>query len=181
MTGGKTSLSLPVDMMKCFTGEGDVVAWLTKMRLVSKLKNIEDRASFLPLYLEGDALKLYLEMPEDDAKDITKIEARLKAAFTAGPVESWVRLGKKKWVGEQVDVFANELRGLAGLAGFEGEGLERVVKLAFVSGFPDHIATALERVKGFNTLKVSDLVEEARILAAKSTRSHRNHPDCGGC
>ena len=148
-----------LEMVKTFSGEGDVVAWLKKIQLVARLQKLEDRASFLPLYLEGDALNLYLEMKEDDQKDVGKIEARLKAAFTEGPIASWVRLGKKRWAGEQVDVYVNEIRRLAGLAGYEGEGLERTVKLAFISGFPDAIATALERVKGFSTLPVSDLVE----------------------
>ena len=163
------SKKLTVEIVKTFSGEGDVVAWLKKVRLVAKLQKIDDLASFLPLYLEGDALNLYLEMKEEDQADAAKIEARLKAAFTEGSIEAWVRLGKKRWVGEQVDVYVNEIRRLAGLAGYEGDGLERTVKLAFVSGFPDTIATALERVKGFKTLPVSDLVEEARILAAKSS------------
>ena len=157
-----------VEVVKTFSGEGDVVAWLKKIRLVAKLQKIEDLASFLPLYLEGNALNLYLEMKEEDQANVNKIEEKLKAAFTEGPIEAWVRLSKKKWVGEQVDVYVNEIRRLAGLAGYEGDGLERTVKLAFVSGFPDAIATALERVKGFQTMPVSDLLEEARILAAKS-------------
>ena len=55
---GKVKISS--DMMQCFTGEGDVVAWLKKGKLVAKLMGIEDLASFLPLYLEGSALALYL-------------------------------------------------------------------------------------------------------------------------
>ena len=49
-------------MIKPFTGEGDVVSWIKKVQLVAKLQKVSDLASFIPLYLEGDALALYLEM-----------------------------------------------------------------------------------------------------------------------
>ena len=49
-----------------------------------------------------------------------------------------------KWTGEPVDVYANEVRRLAGLAGFSGDGLERIVKLTFVNGFPDNISIELQ-------------------------------------
>ena len=54
------------EMIKPFSGEGDVVEWLRKVRLVAKLQNIADLASLIPLYLEGDALVLYLEMKEHE-------------------------------------------------------------------------------------------------------------------
>ena len=50
------------DIIKPFSGEGDVVAWLKKVRLVAKLQQVDDVASLLPLYLEADALTLYMEM-----------------------------------------------------------------------------------------------------------------------
>ena len=54
------------DIINLFSGEGDVVVWLKKMRLVAKLQLVDDVASLLPLYLEGDALTLYMEMEEGD-------------------------------------------------------------------------------------------------------------------
>ena len=42
---------------------------------VAKLQQVDEVASLLPLYLEGDALTLYMEMEEDDQKGIEKIEA----------------------------------------------------------------------------------------------------------
>ena len=55
------------DFIKPFTGEGDVVSFITKVELVAGLKKI-DEAKFLPLYLEGHALAIYLEMGETDRK-----------------------------------------------------------------------------------------------------------------
>ena len=45
-------------MMRPFSGDRDIVAWLKKAKLAAKLKKIEDVASLLLLYLEGDALAL---------------------------------------------------------------------------------------------------------------------------
>lgn len=162
---GKVRLSS--DVMKSFNGEGDVVAWLKKVKLVAKLRKIDDEASFIPLYLEGDALALYLEMSDADQLDAGKIEARLKEAFTEGAFAAYGRLGRVKWVGEKVDVYANEIRRLAGLSGFVGEGLDKIIKLAFVNGFPDQISMGLQQVSNVETMPMSDLVARARVLASK--------------
>ena len=47
-------------MMRCYDSTGDVVVWLKKAKLVAKLMEIKDIASFISLYLEGNALALYL-------------------------------------------------------------------------------------------------------------------------
>ena len=41
------------DIIKPFSSEGDVVAWLKKVRLVARLQHVDDVTSLLPLYLEG--------------------------------------------------------------------------------------------------------------------------------
>ena len=45
------------DMIRCFngTGEVDIVTWLAKVKLVAKLKKIEDLSALIPLYLDGAA------------------------------------------------------------------------------------------------------------------------------
>lgn len=154
-------------MIKPFTGEGDVVAWLRKIKLVAKLQKISDVASLIPLYLEKDALALYLEMGESAQEDAGAIEARLKEAFTDGAFSAYGKLVQLKWTGEQVDVYANEIRRVAGLAGFTGDGLEKIVKLTFVNGFPDGISVALQQVPDILTVPMSDSITRARILSAK--------------
>ena len=52
-----------------------MVAWLKKMKLVAKLQQGDDVVSLLPLYLEGVTLALYMEMEEDDQKQIEQIKA----------------------------------------------------------------------------------------------------------
>ena len=80
------------EMIKPFSGKGDVAAWLRKVRLVANLQNIVDLASLIPLYLEGNALVLYLEMNECKKTDIKKIEDRLKEAFMEGVFEFYNKL-----------------------------------------------------------------------------------------
>ena len=159
-------LKVGSDMMRCYDGTGDVVAWLKKARLVAKLMEIKDVASFILLYLEGDAMALDLEMSEEDQTKVEKIENRLKEAFAEGRFEAYGRLKGLRWKGEQVDVFANEIRRLAGLAGWKGEGLELAVKLAFITGFPDRVSVELKQVKDIDTMTVSDLITKARVLVS---------------
>ena len=87
---GKVKISN--DMMRCFDGSGDIVAWLKKAQLVAKLLEIKDLARFILLYLERDALALYLEMREEDQTDVKKIENRLKEAFAQGRFEAYRKL-----------------------------------------------------------------------------------------
>lgn len=159
-------LKVSSDMMRCFDGTGDVVAWLKKAKLVAKLMEITDVASFIPLYLEGDAMALYLEMTEADQTKVEKIENRLKEAFAQGKFEAYGKLKGLRWKGEQVDVFANEIRRLAGLAGWKGEGLELAVKLAFITGFPDRVSVELKQIQDIDTMSVSALITKARVLVS---------------
>ncbi|KAK7077938.1 hypothetical protein SK128_013014, partial [Halocaridina rubra] len=75
------------------------------------------------------------------------------------------------WIGQQVDVYANELRHLAGLAGFEGEGLNNILSLAFING-PHAKNTTLQQMPGVIKLEMSDIIARARILC-----SNQSNPD----
>ena len=127
------------DVIQRFSGEGDVVAWLKKIRLVARLQNVEDMASLLPLFLEGDTLALYMEIEEASQMDMEQIETRLKEAFTDNAFAAYRRLAMVRWAGERVEVFANKIRQLIGLAGFEGAEMENLTKVAFFTGFPNTI------------------------------------------
>ena len=81
-------------------------------------------------------------LPEEHERGLTRLdqfEEKLKAAFSDDAFSAFAKLVQLKWTGEPVDVYANEIRRLAGLAKFVGAGLENVVKLTFVNGFPDNI------------------------------------------
>ena len=86
------------DIIKPFSDQGDVLAWLKKVRLVAKLEQLDNVASVLALYLDGDTLAVYMEIEEeeeeeeeddnddddddDDDKQREQMEGRLKEMFT---------------------------------------------------------------------------------------------------
>lgn len=88
----------------------------------------------------------------------------LTETFTDGAFVTYAKLVRVKWTGQPIDVYANDIRQLTGLAGFKGEGLESIVRLTFVSGFPDKINIALQQVNEILTKPVSDLINTVRIL-----------------
>ena len=159
------------DFIKPFTGEGDVMSFITKVGLVAALKKVDDEAKFLPLYLEGHALAIYLEMDETDRKDPAKIKNRLKEAFCDGPFVAYAKLSSMKWGGEEVDVYANEIRRLAGLARFEGPSLEHIVKLTFINGLPDYMSVQLQQVGGILDSSLSEILARARVLTTHKATS----------
>ena len=54
--------------------------------------------------MEGDALALYMEMEEDNQKQIEQIEAHLKEPFTNDAFAVYRKVTMIKWAGECVDV-----------------------------------------------------------------------------
>ena len=68
-----------------------------------------------------------------------------------------------------MDVYANEIRKLACLAGITGDGLEHIVRLIFVNGFPDYIRMELKQVENIKTMSVSDILSMTRALTAHKT------------
>ena len=177
-------------ILQSFNGEGDVVAWVAKVELVAKLTGVKDLTSFIPLYLEGSALALYLELPDAKKKSEEELKKELITAYTDGQVVSFCRLREIRWGGEPVDVFVNEIRRLAKGCGFEDKGLEQVVKLAFVGGFPDHVSVELQTVKDFEKIDMSELISRARVLTANggkgggvvaAGRTGKEMRSCYGC
>ena len=165
------STKITAEMIKPFNGEGDMTAWLQKVKLVAKLSKVTELESFIPLYLEDGALAVYLEMSVAEQSDAEKIEQRLVEVFTDGPFVAYNKLISCRWSGESVDIYANELRRLAGLAGFQGAGLDSVVKLQFVTGFPDSISMELQQVTGVKAMAMSSLLPRARVLTSASSIS----------
>ena len=101
-----------------------------------------------------------MEMKEVQ-KDISVIEDRLKDEFMDGAFTAYRKLTMVRWAGESVDVYANKIRQLAG---FEGAGLERFTKLAFLSGFLNAISIELQQAPNIETLAMGDLLARARVL-----------------
>ena len=98
------------NVIKPFSSEGDVVAWLKKVGLVARLQKVDNVASLLRLYLEGDALALYMEMEETSQSDVKQIEAQLKEVFTNDAFTAYRKLTMVRWASDHMDNFANKIR-----------------------------------------------------------------------
>ena len=76
------------------------------------------------MYLEGNALAVYLDIGEKYQAGAESIEKRLKTAFSEGAFKAYSKLRKVTWTGEPVDVYTAEIRQLARLVGYTGQSLE---------------------------------------------------------
>ena len=103
-------------------------------------------------------------MEESEQAEAASVESKLKEAFTDGAFVAYAKAVGLKWSGESVDVYANEIRRLAGLAGFKGDGLDCFLKLAFVTGFPDSISAELQQCSP--SVGMSALISKARVLSS---------------
>ena len=156
--------------IKPFNGEGDVYAWLTKIELVAMLTGVKDVHCLIPLYLEDGALAVYLEMTKEEKGDLTLLKAGLTRAFSDSQFVSYCKLRAVRWAGESVDVYVNSVRKLVKECGLKGDGLEQLVKLAFVTGLPDGVAVELQQVVDVENIAVSDLL--ARDLVRRRPVRH---------
>ena len=120
---------------------------------------------------DGDAPALYKEMDADDQKQIEQIEAQLKEAFTDDVFTAYRKVTMIRWAGERVDVYANKIRQLVGLAGFKGDGLERQMKLTFVTGFPDIVSIGLQQAPNIEALTMGNLISRVRMLTASEEQN----------
>ena len=131
---------------------------------MAKLQQVNDVASLLPLYLEGNALALDMEMEEDDLKQIEQIKAWLKEVFTDNAFAAYRKVTMIRWAGEHVDIYANKIRQLVGLARFNGDELERLTKLTFIAGFPKTISFGLQQAPNIKALTMRDLISRVRVV-----------------
>ena len=152
------------DMIKSFPGDGsqDVSNWIKKVQLVARLKNIDDVASLIPLYLEGAAFAVYDQLPDDRKKDANQVEKELVAAFAQNPFSAYDTFRQRSWCpGEAVDVFLADLRRLAGLAGVQSQEL---IRCAFVCGLPADVSGQLRAAAQIRESNLDVIVEQARVL-----------------
>ena len=84
-------------------------------------------------------------------------------------LEAYNKLRKVTWTGEPVDMYTAEIRQLAGLVGYMGWSLERTVKMAFMSGFPDHVSMELQQLAGIENVEVEDILRHARMLMKQTS------------
>ena len=100
-------------------------------------------------------------------------ESMLVKAFTDKPFIAYGKLIKAKWTDESVDTYTNNISWLAGLAEFIGRSMKKIVKLAFVHGFPDRISITLQHMPQVEIKEMSELITAARELIINRTEKSR--------
>ena len=90
-----------------------------KYHLVARFQQVDNEVSLLPMYMVGGALALYMQLEENDQKDIDQTETRLKKAFADDAVTMYRKPTMVRGTSKRVDVFTNKIRHLVGLASFE--------------------------------------------------------------
>ena len=81
-TKSQTTTKIMSDMIKLFNGKRNIETWLTKIELVCTLTNMKKDIKFIPLYLEGAALAIYMEMSNADKLVKSKIKPKLREAYS---------------------------------------------------------------------------------------------------
>jgi hypothetical protein len=152
------------DVVRPFSGEGDVVKWISKLEMVTRLRGITELANFLPLFLEGPAFDVYSEMAEDSKEDIEEIKKVLTDAFGTNAFQAYELLMRRSWSGEPVDVYLSDLRRLAKLAGVESEAL---LRRAFIVGLPPVVSRELRALAKIDRMTLATILERARALMAE--------------
>ena len=156
------------DIVKTYSGDGDVTVWLKKLKLVVKMQKVGDLHTVIPLFLDGDAFAVYDQMDEASKGDAGEIERVLLNAFAMSNFQAYDALRQRCWRdGEQVDVYLADLRRLAGLAEIRDEN---ALRCAFVVGLPSDVSSQLRSSSRIHKMDVSAIVEQARALM--SDRSH---------
>lgn len=163
----------------CFTGNGDVQAFLTKVEIHAALKGYtgEKLAQALASKLEGPAFDVYLRLSADDRKDPEKLKAELKKEFEKGKrnrEEALSELANRpRKVGESTQNYAYKLLELVKLAypSFDNKTLEAIAKDYFVKGLHPDMQVALKSLEKFDKAEIRTIADETTRLELAGIRS----------
>ena len=118
--------------MKPNDGSGDIIEWLNKFQLIVKLKNITKEESVLPMFIEGPALSLYIELSDVVKKNAKSLKNALKDAFSVNPFRAYEEFSRRVGRDEPVDIFMTDLRRLARAADITSD---KLLLRAFQQGY----------------------------------------------
>lgn len=151
---------------------GDFTEWIERLELVAKLQKIEDKKSFLPLFLTGAAFAVYQQLKEEVKRDYGKLKGELTLAFGVNCFHAYELLQRRVYSeNETVDVFLADLRRLVTLVGQKTP--EPLLKCAFVTGLPADVSAQLKSIAAVETLDLTEIVTRARmILSSRSSDSY---------
>ena len=161
-------------MIKCYEDSntsGEFSTWISKLELVAKLQNIDDKTAFVPLFLNGPAFALYEQLNDTVKKDYTKLKKELMTAFSMNCYSAYGLLRERVLEdGETVDVYLSDLKRLVSAIGQKQPG--PLLKCAFMSGLPLEVANQLKATAAVEDMSLDDIVTRARtVISTKASSS----------
>jgi len=151
------------DLITKFDGSEDAAEWLDKLELICSLQEIKNLSSFVPLFLVGGAYSVYKSLSVDVKEDYAKLKQALLEAFSVDKFMAYEQFSRRKLEpGEQVDVFAADLKRLAALISKAQQ--EQFVLCAFIQGLPTDVSARLRAGCCLADLSLEQLVEKARAI-----------------
>ena len=153
------------DILKAYEDNqvsGDVSKWLAKVDMICTLQKAEKKETFLPMFLGGQALDVYLQLSEGQKADYGKVSDALRLAFAPNPFSAYEELRQRTYhLGESVDAFMADLKRLLTLAG-SADPSAQLLKSAFVTGLPQEVRRQLVTMADVSKLSVGELMSRAR-------------------
>lgn len=151
------------DVIKPFDGDGDIESWLLKFEMIVKAQKLKEEKMLLPMFLEKEALAVFLELGDEEKNCAEKIKDKLRRVFGENPYFAFKKLCDKKWMGEPIDVFVSDLRRLARCAGINGE---TIIKRAFVNGLPENFSREIRGMGNSENCGLEEILCKARAMSS---------------
>jgi hypothetical protein len=157
------------DLFKPFDGEGeDFAEWVRRTELVASLQGIKSLEKLVPAFFTRGAFAVYESLSQECKEDYKKLKAAMLRAFSLGQQKAYDALvARRLKVGESVDVYAADLRRLAGLV--DEMPSDSWIKCAFVRGLPDDVRKQMTAACALDQMDLCAVVDKARTLVAATT------------
>ena len=160
------------DVLKVYEGveqSGDIMKWLGKVEMVMELQQVEKKETFMPMFLAGQALEVYLQLSQEQKADYERLVGALQAAFSPSPFSAYEELQQRHYrQGEAVDAYLADIKRLLALAGGFKDPPDMLVKSSFVTGLPQDVKKQLLAMSDAGELSVGELVVRARAVLSAS-------------
>lgn len=148
---------------------GDLLRWLDRFELHCTLRKVKDKASLLPLHLDGPAFEVYHQLSQGDRRDYDVMVGALKEAFCENCFTAYERFrARRHHAGEEVDTYLSDLRRLLQLIDGPTYSPE-ILKCAFLTGLPSDAKDRLISMAKVESMDLKDLVDRARALLPPPT------------
>ena len=168
-SGAGPNVKLLSDLVRPFNGQGDIMEWLSKLELIADLRDVDRLEKVIPLFLEGSAHCLYVELSDSEKKSAQAIKSALIKAFGTNRFKAYEQFVRRFWHDESVDVYATDLKRLARLGGVSHDD---VIMTQFVVGLPSRVSRELRATPKVEKMTLSELIERARELMSELNDAH---------